>query len=70
MESYRFFGVDAQGEIVSDQFFECADDEEARGLAVVLQEQGAGIEVWDVNRCVAKLARVAPNASLLPPPLP
>jgi hypothetical protein len=62
MESYRVFGVNAHGRIVSDQSFDCGDDAEARSLAHTILKQPHGIEVWDVSRCVFKIAS-APIAS-------
>lgn len=48
MESYRFFGVTASGVVFSDRSLDCADDAEAREMAVSLRQANSGIEVWDV----------------------
>jgi len=65
MESYRFFGVTESGAIVSDRSFDCTDDAEARDMAVSLKEANRGIEVWDVSRCVCKIARTPPRGEAL-----
>jgi hypothetical protein len=56
MESYRFFGVTASGVVFSDRSLDCADDAEAREMAVSLRQANSGIEVWDVSRCVCNIA--------------
>lgn len=63
MESYRFFGVTESGTIFSDRSFDCADDAEARDMAVSLMQANSGIEVWDVSRCVCKIARTPPQVA-------
>jgi hypothetical protein len=71
MESYRFFGVTDSGAIVSDRSFDCADDVEARDMAVSLKEPNNGIEVWDVSRCVCKIAKTpSQNAAREPDAAP
>ena len=70
MESYRFFGVTESGAIVSDRSFDCADDAEARNMAVSLKEADNGIEVWDVSRCVCKIAKTPSKSALEPDAAP
>ena len=54
MATYRFFGVDDFGTVMSVQWIECVDDAEAQEIALSLRTEIRGIEVWDVGRRICK----------------
>ena len=54
MPSYRLYRIDGAGSIMSADWIEAADDEEASRLAREQVPQGAA-EIWERNRLVARL---------------
>ena len=56
MRPYRCFFFDRAGHVTSVEIFDCADDDEARRLALELQRQRQcfAAEVWDEGRRVLR----------------
>ena len=54
MPSYRLYRIDGAGSIMSAEWIEAGDDEEASRLAREQVIQGSA-EIWQRNRLVARL---------------
>lgn len=54
LESYRFFAVGDEGDVLWESGANCWDDNEAIEEGVKLSMSGLSIEVWDVARFVRR----------------
>ena len=63
MSTYRFFAVNDFDRVTSLRWIECMGDADAKARAGTLVTKDCGIEVWDVGRCVSKLARADKRAN-------
>jgi hypothetical protein len=56
VQTYRLYGVNASGDVVSEDHVQCIDDAEARAAAEARRSDGVDVEIWDVSRRVPKRA--------------
>jgi hypothetical protein len=64
VQTYRIFGVNASGDVVSEDDVQCVNDTEARAAAKARMREGVDVEIWDVSRRVPKHGERAPRQRL------
>lgn len=58
LTTYRFFTLNAGGDVIADRSLGFLNDDEARAMAATLCGGDVTIEVWDIARLVGSVAVV------------